>query len=362
MMLEKLREIETRYDQLTEELGDPAILGDQERFHQIAKAHADLTELVGKYREWRGVEDQTAETRTLLQESEPELREMAEEELRSLSDRGQRLERELTLMLLPKDPNDEKDTVIEIRAGTGGEEAALFAGNLLRMYTRYAERMGWKSELLSANETGIGGFKEVILSVKGRGAFSRLKFEGGPHRVQRVPETESSGRVHTSTATVVVMPEAEEVEVEIHPDDLMIDTFRSSSAGGQNVQKNETAVRITHKPSGLVVSCQDERSQLQNREKAMRMLRVRLYDRMLAEHNTEMSNVRKSQIASGDRHDKIRTYNFSQGRVTDHRIGLTLYRLEGILDGDILDLVEALRTADEAERLSHAGEESSNGH
>jgi peptide chain release factor 1 len=286
---------------------------------------------------------------------------MAEEELRTLSDRGQRLERELTLMLLPKDPNDEKDTLIEIRAGTGGEEAALFAGNLLRMYTRYAERMGWRAELLSSNETGIGGFKEVILSVKGRGAFSRLKFEGGPHRVQRVPETESSGRVHTSTATVVVMPEAEEVEVEIHPDDLMIDTFRSSSAGGQNVQKNETAVRITHKPSGLVVSCQDERSQLQNREKAMRMLRARLYDRMLAEHNKEMSNVRKSQIASGDRHDKIRTYNFPQGRVTDHRIGLTLYRLEGILDGDILDLVEALRTADEAERLAHAGEVPSNG-
>jgi peptide chain release factor 1 len=361
MMLEKLREIETRYDQLTEELGDPAILGDQERFHQIAKAHADLTELVDKYREWRGVGEQAAETRALLQESEPEMREMAEEELRTLSDRGQRLERELTLMLLPKDPNDEKDTLIEIRAGTGGEEAALFAGNLMRMYTRYAERMGWKAELLSANETGIGGFKEVILSVKGRGAFSRLKFEGGPHRVQRVPETESSGRVHTSTATVVVMPEAEEVEVEIHQDDLMIDTFRSSSAGGQNVQKNETAVRITHRPSGLVVSCQDERSQLQNREKAMRMLRTRLYDRMLAEHNKEMSIVRKSQIASGDRHDKIRTYNFAQGRVTDHRIGLTLYRLDGILDGDILDLVEALRTADEAERLSHAGEESSNG-
>jgi peptide chain release factor 1 len=358
-VLEKLRDIETRYDQLTAELSDPAILGDQERFHQLAKAHADLTELVDTYREWKDVGEQSAQTRALLQESEPELRELAEEELRSLSERTHRLERELTLMLLPKDPNDEKDTLIEIRAGTGGEEAALFAASLLRMYTRYAERMGWKAELLSANETGIGGFKEVILGIKGRGAYSRLKFEGGPHRVQRVPETESSGRIHTSTATVVVMPEVEEVEVSIHPDDLEIDTFRSSSAGGQNVQKNETAVRIVHKPSGLVVSCQDERSQLQNREKAMRMLRARLYDRMLAEQSQEMRSVRKSQIASGDRSDKIRTYNFPQGRVTDHRIGLTLYRLDAVLDGDILELVEGLRTADEAERLAHAGEESS---
>jgi peptide chain release factor 1 len=360
-VLEKLRDIETRYDQLSEQLGDPSILGDQERFHQVAKAHSDLTELVTTYREWKGVEEQTAQTRALLQEAEPELRDLAEEELRDLAARGERLERALTLMLLPKDPNDEKDTLIEIRAGTGGEEAALFAGSLLRMYTRYAERMGWKSELLSANETGIGGFREVVLGIKGRGAYSHLKFEGGPHRVQRVPETESSGRIHTSTATVVVMPEVEEVEVEIHPDDLEIDTFRSSSAGGQNVQKNETAVRITHKPSGLVVGCQDERSQLQNREKAMRMLRARLYERMVAEQNKDLRDVRKSQIASGDRSDKIRTYNFAQSRVTDHRIGLTLYRLDGILDGDILELVEALRTADEAERLSHAGEESTNG-
>jgi peptide chain release factor 1 len=342
-------------------LGDPSVITDQERFQQLAKAHADLTELVAKYREWKAIEGQIAETRQLLGDSEGEMRDLAEDELRSLGETSATLQRELVRMLLPRDPNDEKDTIIEIRAGTGGEEAALFAGDLFRMYTRYAERMGWKTELLSENATGIGGFKEVVISVKGRGAYSRFKFEGGPHRVQRVPATESSGRIHTSAATVVVMPEVEEVEVKIHPDDLEWDTYRSSSAGGQNVQKNETAVRILHKPTGLVVTCQDERSQLQNREKAMRMLRARLYDRHLAEQNRELSNVRRSQVASGDRSDKIRTYNFPQGRITDHRIGLTLYRLEGMLDGDISDLVEALRTADESERLAHASTDGHNG-
>lgn len=356
-MFEKLQEIETRYEQLAEQLSDPEVIRDQERFQQLARAHAELTELVEKYREQKRVTRQIEETRALLHATEAELRELAEEELRSLNERKERLERELVRLLLPRDPNDEKDTIIEIRAGTGGEEAALFAGDLLRMYTRYAERMGWKTELLSASESGLGGFKEVVLAVKGRGAYSHLKFEGGPHRVQRVPETESSGRIHTSAATVVVMPEVEEVEVEIHPDELEIDTYRSSSAGGQNVQKNETAVRIVHKPTGLVVTCQDERSQFQNREKAMRMLRARLYERKQAEQNRQLSHLRRSQVASGDRSDKIRTYNFPQGRVTDHRIGLTLYRLDSILDGDIHELVEALRTADEAERLAHAGEE-----
>jgi peptide chain release factor 1 len=356
-MLEKLRDIEVRYDRLSEELGDPALTRDPHRFQQVARAHAELMEVVAKYREYQQVERQLEETKTLVDETDGELRDLAEEELRALSGRRDAMERELVRMLLPKDPNDEKDTIIEIRAGTGGDEASLFAGDLLRMYTRYAERMGWKVEMLSANPGGAGGFKEVVIAIKGRGAYSHLKFEAGPHRVQRVPETESSGRIHTSAATVVVMPEVEEVEVVIHPDELEIDTYRSASAGGQNVQKNETAIRILHKPTGLVVTCQDERSQLQNREKAMRMLRARLYERKQAEQNQELSSLRKSQIASGDRSDKIRTYNFPQGRVTDHRIGLTLYRLDTFLDGDIQEMVEALRTADEADRLARGEEE-----
>lgn len=355
-MLDKLRDIEVRYERLSQELGDPALVRDMERFQQVARAHAELTQVVEKFREFQQVERQIAQTRQMADETEGELRDLAEEELRDLNGRREGLERELVLMLLPKDPRDEKDTIIEIRAGTGGEEAALFAADLLRMYTRYAERMGWKTEMLSASPSGQGGFKEVVLAVKGRGAYSRLKFEGGPHRVQRVPETESSGRIHTSAATVVVMPEVEEVEVQIHPDDLHIDTYRSASAGGQNVQKNETAIRILHKPTGLVVTCQDERSQLQNREKAMRMLRARLFERKQAEQNQEISNLRKSMVATGDRSDKIRTYNFPQGRVTDHRIGLTLYRLDAMLEGDLDELVEALRTADEAERLARGGE------
>ncbi|MDI6829255.1 MAG: peptide chain release factor 1, partial [Armatimonadota bacterium] len=262
---------------------------------------------------------------------------------------------ELRIMLLPKDPNDEKNVIIEIRAGTGGEEAALFAGDLLRMYSRYAERKHWKTELLSANETGIGGFKEAIMAVEGKGAYSMLKFEGGVHRVQRVPQTESGGRIHTSAATVAVLPEPEEVEVEIDPDDLEIETYRSSSAGGQNVQKNETAIRITHKPTGIVVTCQDERSQLQNKEKAMRMLRAHLLERMTREQQSEITETRRSMVRSGDRSDKIRTYNFPQGRVTDHRIGYTIYRLDSFMDGDIQEMVDQLISADQAERLK--GEE-----
>jgi peptide chain release factor 1 len=355
-LLEKLREVEAKYERLAAQLSDPNVVGDRERFQSLAKQHADLTPLYEKLRNCREVERQLDDTRGLIHESQGEMRHLAEEELRDLEERSAHLQQELRLMLLPKDPNDERDTIVEIRAGTGGDEAALFAGDLLRMYTRYAEQQGWKSEILSSTPSGTHGFREVVLSIKGRGAYSHFKFEGGPHRVQRVPETESSGRLHTSAATVAVLPEVEEVEVQIHRDDLKIDTYRSAGAGGQNVQKNETAIRITHKPTGIVVSCQDERSLLQNREKAMRMLRARLFDRMQAEQDRQQADARRSQVASGDRSDKIRTYNFPQNRVTDHRIGLTLYNLGAFMEGDIGEMVQSLRTHDESERLAREGE------
>jgi peptide chain release factor 1 len=357
-MFDKLDEVEARYERLGAELGDPSVASDPQRFQHAAKQHADLSELVGRYREYRDLRRQLEEARRLLKDPDPDLRALAEEELHSLEAREGPLLEQLKRLLLPKDPNDEKDVIVEIRAGTGGEEAALFAGELLRMYTRYAERMGWKADLMSAAETGIGGFKEAILEIKGRGAYSHLKWEGGPHRVQRVPTTESGGRIHTSAATVAVMPEVDEVEVHVNPNDLEWDYFLSGGAGGQNVQKNQTAVRLTHKPSGIVVACQDERSQLQNKEKAMRMLRARLFEIAQAEQNRDIYATRKAQVASGDRSDKIRTYNFQQNRVTDHRNGLTLInRLDTILDGDIGDIVESLRTWDEANRLAEeAGE------
>lgn len=355
-MWEKLDEVEARFERLTQELSDPSVISDAQRYQQTAKQHADLGPLVDTYRRLKDLKYQLEETKKLLKDPDPDVRDLAQEELKSLEGQEGPLERELTLLLLPKDPNDEKDVMVEIRAGTGGEEAALFAGELLRMYTRYAERMNWKAELMSATETGIGGFKEVILAIKGKGAYSHLKWEGGPHRVQRVPVTESGGRIHTSAATVAVMPEVDEVEVKINPNDLDWQYTLSQGAGGQNVQKNMTAVRLTHKPSGLVVGCQDERSQLQNKEKALRMLRARLYDIEMAEQNKEIYAVRKAQVQSGDRSDKIRTYNFQQNRVTDHRNGKTLInQLDAILDGDILDLVESLRQWDEANRLAEEG-------
>lgn len=352
-MFEKLDEVEARYERMTRDLSDPEVIGDSARFQKLAKEQSDLTPLVEKYREWKGLARQLEETRSLLKDPDPEVRALAQEELRDLEARRPELEAELKKLLLPKDPNDEKDVMVEIRAGTGGEEAALFAGDLLRMYTRYAERMGWKPEIMSATETGIGGFKEVILEIKGKGAYSHLKYEGGPHRVQRVPATESGGRIHTSAATVAVMPEVDEVEVHINPNDLEWQYTLSQGAGGQNVQKNQTAVRLTHKPTGIVVGCQDERSQLQNKEKALRMLRARLFEMAQAEQNSEIYANRKAQVASGDRSDKIRTYNFQQNRVTDHRTGLTLINeLDAILDGDIGPIVESLRTWDEANRLA----------
>lgn len=351
-MFERLGEIEQRYDEIGNKLADPSVWEDPKEYQRLAKAHSDLADIVNKYREYKRIHQQKLDTEDLLKSPiEEELRELAQSELNELKEREEQVEQELKIMLLPKDPNDEKSVFIEIRAGTGGEEAALFAGELLRMYTRYAERRHWKTELISANETGIGGFKEAILAIEGRGAYSNLKYESGVHRVQRVPETESGGRIHTSAATVAVLPEAEEVEVEINPDDLEIDTYRSSSAGGQNVQKNETAIRIIHKPTGIVVTCQDERSQLQNKEKAMRMLRAHLLERMTREQQEQISEARRSMVGSGDRSEKIRTYNFPQGRVTDHRIGFTLYRIDSFLDGDIQEMIEQLIAADQAARL-----------
>lgn len=351
-MHNRLQEIEDKFNELTEKLADPAIWDDPKEYQWIAKSHSDLTEIVEKYREYKQVVQEKSDADEMLHSDiDDELREMAQIEFDSLKLREVQLESELKILLLPTDPNDNKSVMIEIRAGTGGEESALFAGELLRMYTRYAERRGWKAELMSSNETGIGGYKEAILSIDGAGAYSNLKFESGAHRVQRVPATESGGRIHTSVATVAVMPEAEEVDVEINPDDLNIDTYRSAGAGGQNVQKNETAIRITHIPTGLVVTCQDERSQLQNREKAMRMLRSRLLEQMIQEQHNQISETRKSLVGSGDRSDKIRTYNFPQGRITDHRIGMDLFKMNSFLDGDIQEMIDELIAAEQSELL-----------
>jgi len=351
-MLEKLAQLEAKYDELTEKLSDPEIIADPQQFQKIAKAHADLEEIVTVYREYRSVLEGIAEAKELLEDKlEPEFRAMVQEELSQLEAKEPGLVQKLRILLLPKDPNDEKSVIVEIRAGTGGEEAALFAADLFRMYSRYAEAKQWRVELMSSNQTELGGFKEVIFSVEGRGAYSRLKYESGVHRVQRIPTTESGGRIHTSAATVAVLPEVEEVEVEINPDDLRIDVFRSSGHGGQSVNTTDSAVRITHLPTGLVVSCQDEKSQHKNKDKAMKILRARLYDMKKAEQERELAAQRRSQVGTGDRSERIRTYNFPQGRVTDHRIGLTLYRLNAVLEGDLDEIVDGLITADQTERL-----------
>ncbi len=356
-MLDKLAGIEKKYEDLTKKLSDPELLSDPQRYGQVAKQHAELEEIVAKYREYLRVQQELRDARQMLSDDpDPELRGLISEEIDSLEQSQERLEKELKVMLLPKDPNDDKNVIVEIRGGTGGEEAALFAADLFRMYSRYAERQGWRIELMNSSPTELGGFKEVIFMVEGHGAYSKLKFESGVHRVQRVPTTESGGRIHTSTATVAVLPEAEEVEVEIDPNDLRIDVFRSSGPGGQSVNTTDSAVRITHLPTGIVVSCQDEKSQHKNRDKAMRILRARLLDKYQREQQEEMAQARRSQVGTGDRSERIRTYNFPQGRVTDHRINLTLYQIDSILDGDIDELIEALQTAQQAEQLKAMGE------
>lgn len=359
-MFERLQEVDSRFEELCDRLNDPGIVSDPQEYMRVAKAHSELSAIVSKYREHKSVKRQIHETEVMLSEPiDDEMKKLAHAELDDLKNQLETLAQELKVMLIPKDPNDDKDVILEIRAGTGGDEAALFAGDLLRMYQRYAERRGWKTDLISATPTGIGGYKEAVLEINGQGAYSVLKFESGVHRVQRVPATESSGRIHTSAATVAVMPEAEEVDVQINNDDLDIDTFRSSSAGGQNVQKNETAIRITHRPSGIIVSCQDERSQLQNKERAMKMLRAHLLERERLALQEKEASARRLMVRSGDRSDKNRTYNFPQGRVTDHRINFTLYKLDAMMDGDIQELFDHLNSADQADRLQASGDNGS---
>jgi peptide chain release factor 1 len=356
-MWDRLAEIERRYEELERLMADPAIVADYTQLRTYAQERAELAAIVEAYRAHQAVATELEDTRALLdEESNPEMRELAQEEIARLDARRDELQAELKQLLLPKDPRDERSVIVEVRAGEGGDEAGLFAADLYRMYVRYAENHGWGTELLSANETGIGGFKEVIFEIKGKGAYSRLKYESGVHRVQRIPQTEASGRIHTSTATVAVLPEADEVEVKINPDDLQFDYFRSSGAGGQNVQKNSTAVRVTHVPTGIVVACQDERSQVQNRLRALSILRARLYAIEQQKQFEEIDSARRSQVGRGERAEKIRTYNFPQNRVTDHRIGLTSYRLETMLNGDIDEFIDALATQEQVEKLQAVAE------
>ncbi len=353
-MIDKLQALEERYEELGQLLGDPEIIGNQSQWQQHAKAHAGLTEIVSAFREYKKVLEGIDEAKAMLADKlEPDFREMVELEYAELQEKKPQLEQKLKILLLPKDPNDDKNVIVEIRGGAGGDEAALFAGVLFRMYTRYAERKGWRTEILSSNETDIKGFKEVIFLVEGQGAYSQLKFESGVHRVQRIPSTESGGRIHTSTATVAVLPEAEEVDVQIDPNDLRIDVFCSSGPGGQSVNTTQSAVRVTHIPTGIVVSCQDEKSQHKNKDKAMRVLRARLLEVAQAEQHAKLAGDRRSQVGTGDRSERIRTYNFPQGRVTDHRIGLTLHRLDTVLEGDLDEIIEALITSEQAEKLKH---------
>jgi peptide chain release factor 1 len=352
LLMDRLRTVEARYDELTNELANPEVVSDSKRYQKTAKSHAELGELVSKFREYKDLERGINDTKVMVrEETDPELKAMAEEELAGLEDRLGKCETELKLLLLPKDPNDERNVILEIRAGTGGDEAALFVADVFRMYSRYAESQRWRVEILSSNPTGIGGFKEVIAMIEGKGAYSRLKYESGVHRVQRVPATEASGRIHTSTITVAVLPEAEEVDVQINVNDIRKDTFCSSGPGGQSVNTTYSAIRLTHIPTGLVVSCQDEKSQIKNYAKALRVLRSRLYEIEMEKQHKALSDERRSMVGTGDRSEKIRTYNYRDNRVSDHRIGLTLHRLETIMEGDLAEILDALNTHFQTERL-----------
>ena len=352
-MFDKLDFISDKYEELAMKVADPDVINDQPRWQKYIKEMGEMEPIVNKYKEYKKTKESVAEAKEMLDSGDEELKELAKMELADLEDKIPEMENDLKVLLLPKDPNDDKNVILEIRAGTGGEEAALFAQDLLRMYLRYTERRGWKAEIMDANDTGIGGIKEASVLIKGKGAYSRLKYESGTHRVQRVPETESSGRIHTSAATVAVLPEVDDVEVHIDPNDVRVDVYRSSGNGGQCVNTTDSAVRLTHIPTGLVVTCQDEKSQIKNKEKAFKVLRSRLYDMKLKEQNDEISAERRSQVGSGDRSERIRTYNFPQGRVTDHRIGMTIYKLDSFLDGEINEIIDGLITSDQAEKMKN---------
>jgi peptide chain release factor 1 len=356
-VFDRLQAVEDRYDKLNELLSDPEIVNDTKKLRDYSKEQSDIQETVEVYREYKEVKEQHVEAKAMLEEKlDPEMREMVKEELDETAARIEELEARLKILLIPKDPNDDKNVIMEIRGAAGGDEAALFAGDLFRMYSRFAEAQGWKMEVIDASSTGVGGYKEIIFMINGKGAYSKLKFENGAHRVQRVPETESGGRIHTSTATVACLPEAEEVEIEIHEKDIRVDTFASSGPGGQSVNTTMSAVRLTHLPTGTVVSCQDEKSQIKNKEKAMKVLRARVYDKFQQEAQAEYDQQRKSAVGTGDRSERIRTYNFPQNRVTDHRIGLTIQKLDQILQGKMDDIIDALIFEEQSSRLESASD------
>ena len=353
-MFDKLDFIVEKYEEMSMKVSDPEVINNQPVWQKYIKDMGEMEPIVKKYEEYKKAKDGLKDAKDILEmESDEEMRDLAKMEINELEAQIEVFEGELKILLLPKDPNDEKNVILEVRAGTGGEEAALFGQDLLRMYLRYAERNRWKTELMDVNDTGIGGIKEAVVLIKGKGAYSRLKYESGVHRVQRVPETESAGRVHTSAATIAVLPEVDDVEVDLNPNDVRVDVYRASGNGGQCVNTTDSAVRLTHEPTGLVVTCQDEKSQIKNKEKAFKVLKARLYDLMVQEQNKEIADARKSQVGSGDRSERIRTYNFPQGRVSEHRIGLTLYKLNAILDGDLDEIIDGLITHDQAEKMKN---------